>query len=163
MSTSQLSTQSAVDRRSAGAELRGLISKFAPAHEGLIGTMRRSLRKRLPTAHEVVYEYSDCLVISYSPNERGYEGVLAIRGSANGVELYFNSGKALPDPAKLLRGSGKLARFIHTEGASTLKRAAIVRLIDEAIARNHVPFASTGRGPIVIRSTSAKKRPRRPA
>jgi hypothetical protein len=90
MSTSQPSTQSAVARRSAEAELRGLIARFAPAHQGLIGTMRRSLRKRLPTAHEVVYEYSDCFVISYSPNEHGYEGVLAVRGSAKGVELYFS-------------------------------------------------------------------------
>jgi hypothetical protein len=163
MSASQLSTQSAVARRSAEAELRGLIARFAPAHQGLIGTMRRSLRKRLPTAHEVVYEYSDCFVISYSPNERGYEGVLAVRASAKGVELYFNSGKALPDPDKLLRGSGKLARFIHMEGASTLKRPAVARLIDEAIARNRVPFARTGRGPVVIRTTSAKKRQRRPA
>jgi hypothetical protein len=158
MTSSQLSTQSAADRRSAEAELRGLIAKFAPEQEGLIRTMRRSLLKRLPTAHEVVYEYSDCFVISYSPNERGYEGVLAIRGSANGVELYFNSGKALPDPEKLLRGSGKLARFIHMEGESTLARPAVVRLIDEAISHNRVPFASAGRGPVVIRSTTAKKR-----
>ena len=163
MSTSQLSTQSAVARRSAEAELRSLIARFASAHQRLIGAMRRSLRKRLPTAHEVVYEYSDCVVISFSPDERGYEGVLAVRASAKGVELYFNSGKALPDPDKLLRGSGKLARFIHMEGASTLKRPAVARLIDEAIACTRVPFATTGRGPVVVRSTSAKKRQQRPS
>ena len=162
MSTSPPSTQSATARRSAETELRGLIAKFTPANVGLIGTMRRSLRKRLPTAYEVVYEYSDCFVISYSPNERGYEGVLAIRASAKGADLYFNSGKALADPDKLLQGSGKLARFIHVEGASTLKRPAVARLIDEAIARNRVPFARTGSGPVVIRSRSAKKRAQRP-
>ena len=53
-------TQSAAARRSAEAELGGLIAKFAPAHQRLIGAMRRSLRKRLPTAHELVYEYRDC-------------------------------------------------------------------------------------------------------
>jgi hypothetical protein len=124
--------------------------------------MRRSLRKRLPTAHEVVYEYSDCVVISFSPDERGYEGVLAVRASAKGVALHFNRGKELPDPDKLLRGSGKQTRFIHMEGASTLARPAVARLIDEAISRSGVPFARTGRGPVVIRSTSAKQR-RRPA
>src|SRR5437667_6898986 len=65
----------AVARRSAEAQLRMLIAKFAPAHLRLIGAMRRWLRKCLPTAHEVVYEYRDWFVISYSPNERGYEGV----------------------------------------------------------------------------------------
>jgi len=158
MSTSQPSTQSAVVRRAAEAELRGLIAKFAPAHERLVSAMRRSLRKRLPTAHEVVYEYREWFVISYSPSEHGYEGVLVIRGDADGVKLYFNHGKELPDPEKLLQGSGGQTRWIHVEGASTLGRPQVTRLIDEAIARNRVPFARTGRGPVVIRSTSAKKR-----
>lgn len=162
MSTSQPSIQPAAARRTAEAQLRGLIAKFAPVHQRLIGAIRRWLRKRLPTAHEVVYEYKDCFVVSYSPNERGYEGVLAIHASADGVRLYFNRGKGLPDPAKLLQGSGKQTRWLHLEGASTLARPEVASLIDEAIARNHVPFALTGRGPVTIRSTSAKQR-RRPA
>jgi hypothetical protein len=157
------STQSAVERRSAEAQVRTLIAKFAPAHLRLLDAMRRWLRKRLPTAHEVVYEYRDFFVISYSPNERGYEGVLAIRASADGVRLYFNRGKELTDPAKLLQGSGKQTRSMNLEGASTLARPEVARLIDEAIARNPVPFARAGRGPVVIRSTSAKQRRRRPA
>ena len=160
MITSQLSTQSAVARRSAEAHLRTLIAKFAPAHQRLIGAMRRFLRKRLPTAHEVVYEYRDFFVISYSPNEHGYEGVLAIRASANGVKLYFNRGKELPDPEKLLQGSSQ-TRWIHLEGASTLARPEVASLIDEAIARNRVPFTGAGRGSVVIRSASAKKRRQR--
>jgi len=156
--------QSAADRRSAEAELRALIDKFAPAHLRLVGAMRRSLRKRLPTAHEVVYEYRDCFVISYSPSGHGYEGVLAIRGSEKGVQLFFNRGKELPDPHKLLRGSANLVRSLDVDGASTLARPEIVRLIDEALKRNRVPFARVGRGPVVVRSTAARKRQaRRPA
>ena len=152
------STQSVAARRSAEAQLRALIAKFAPAHLRLIGAMRRWLRKRLPTAHEVVYEYRDWFVISYSPSEHGYEGVLAIRASADGVKLYFNRGKELPDPAKLLQGSGNQTRSIDVEGESTLARPTVACLIDEAIARNRVPFAPTGRGSVVIRPTSAKRR-----
>src|SRR5271166_2451124 len=138
------STQSAVARRSAEAQLRTLIAKVAPVHLRLIGAMRRWLRKRLPTAHELVYEYRDWFVISYSPNEHGYEGVLAIRASADGVRLYFNRGKELPDPEKLLHGSSQ-TRWINVEGASTLARPEVARLFDEAIARNRVPFAPAGR------------------
>jgi hypothetical protein len=155
------SAQSAVARRSAEAEVRTLIAKFAPAHLRLIGAMRRWLRKRLPTAHEVVYEYRDCFVISYSPNDHGYEGVLAIRGSENGVKLYFNRGKELRDPAKLLQGSGNQTRWINLEGASTVARPQVARLIEEAIAHNRVPFARAGRGSVVIRSTAAKQSRRR--
>src|ERR1700745_3059155 len=135
------STQSALARRSAEAQLRTLIAKFAPAHLRLIGAMRRGGGQRPPPPPQVGDEYRDWFVISYSPNERGYEGVLAIRASANGVKLYFNCGKELPDPEKLLQGSGNQTRSINLEGASTLARPEVARLIDEAIARNGVPFA----------------------
>ena len=153
------STQTAVARRAAEAELRRLIDKFAPEDLRLVAAVRRSQRKRLPTAHEIVYEYRNlgAVVISFSPNEHGYEGVLGIRASADGVRLYFNSGKDLPDPAKLLQGSSQ-TRWINLEGASTLARPEVACLIDEAIAHNRVPFADAGRGSVVIRSTSAKKR-----
>jgi hypothetical protein len=154
--------QSAAARRAAEAELRTLITEFAPAHLRLVGAMRRWLRKRLPTAHEVVYEYRDCFVVSFSPSEHGYEGVLGIRGSADGVQLFFNRSKELPDPAKLLRGSGSLCRSIDVEGTSTIARPEVARLVDEAVARNPVPFARAGRGSVVIRPTSAKKRRRKP-
>jgi hypothetical protein len=160
MSPSKESTQSAAERRSAEAHVSDLIARFAPAHERLVGAMRRRLRKRLPTAHELVYEYRDSFVISYSPDERGYEGVLALRASADGVALWFNRGKELPDPEKVLRGSGKQTRSIELEGASTIARPAVARLIEEAIARSAVPFARTGRGPVVVRSTAALKRRR---
>jgi hypothetical protein len=131
----------------AEAEATALIAKFAPEHVRLVAAMRKSLRKRLPTAHEVVYEYRSWFVISYSPSEHGYEGVLSIRGDADGVKFYFTQGKNLPDPEKLLNGSAQV-RFIDVEGASTLARPAVARLIDEAIARNRVPFAPprAGRG-----------------
>jgi hypothetical protein len=150
MTTPQPRPQSAAARRAADAELRRLVARFAPAHQRLVGAARRSLRKRLPTAHELVYEYRDWFVISFSPNERGY-----------GVKLYFNRGKGLPDPERLLRGSASQVRWVHVESASTLARPPVARLIDEAIARNPVPFARTGRGPVVIQSGSAKKRRRR--
>jgi len=67
----------------------------------------------------------------------------------------------LPDPARLLQGSGNQTRWINLEGASTLARPEVALLIDEAIARNPVPFARAGRGPVVIRSASAKQRRRR--
>jgi hypothetical protein len=63
----------------------------------------------------------------------------------------------LPDPAKLLHGSSQ-TRWINVEGASTLARPEVARLIDEAVARNRVPFAPASRGSVVVRSTTAKKR-----
>ena len=139
MSTSQPSTQSTAERRAAEAALRALVTKFAPAHERLVGATRKWLLDLLPTACEIVYEYRDWIVLSYSPSERGYEGVLAIRADADGVKLYFNQGKGLPDPEKLLKGSAQ-ARWIAVESAASLARPAVAALAREALARNTVPL-----------------------
>lgn len=156
MISSQSSKQGAGAQRAAEAELHRLIAAFDPTFQRLITATRRFLRRRLPTAHEVVYEYKDALVISYSPSGRGYEGVFAIHASADVVKLYFNQGKGLTDPAKLLRGSGKQTRWITLEGPRTLSRPEVLSLIDEALARNSVPFASTGRGSVIVRSSAGK-------
>lgn len=161
MSTTRQDTQSAIERKTAEAELDTLIARFASTHERLVASVRRSLRKRLPTAHEVVYEYADFVVISYSPNGNGYDGVLALRASIDGVSLYFNQAKGLHDPEKLLKGSGKQARWLALEGKSPLTRPTVSRLIDEALAQNRVPFEISGRGQVVVRSTTAQKRRQR--
>jgi len=155
MATSKLSPQSAAERRAAETVLVALVTKFAPGQEKLVGAIRKWVLKRLPTAYEVVYEYRSWFVISYSPSERGYEGVFGIRGDADGIKLYLNQGKGLADPEKLLKGSAQ-ARWISVESASTLARPAVASLADEAIARNTVPFPPSGRGPIVLRTASSK-------
>ena len=86
--TTASTNQPVAERRAADAELSRLVEKFASDHQRLITALRRSLRKRMPTACELVYEYRDCFVISYSPNDHGYEGLFAIRGSESGVKLY---------------------------------------------------------------------------
>ena len=56
-------------------------------------------------------------------------------------------------------GSGVRANTLT--GTCTLRMDGGARLFDAAIARNRVPFARTGRGPVLIRSESAKPRQRR--
>lgn len=143
--------------------MRGFIGKFTPAHQKLIRATRRWLRKRMPTAHEMVYDNYNFFVIGYSPTARPSDAVLSIAASANGVGLCFIRGKGLPDPEKLLRGSGNQTRSIHLSDASTLSQRAVVRLIDEAITRSRAPFPASGKGVLVVRSVSAKQRPRKRA
>lgn len=158
----QAGPQSAAERRAAEASLRRLIEKFAPDHLRLISAARSSLRQRLPAAHEIVYEYRAWFVISFSPSERGYEGVLAIRADVDGVKLYFTRGKELADPFRLLRGNAQ-TRWLSVECAASLNRPEVTRLIEEAIALSCTPLARTGAGSVIIRSVSAQPlRRRRP-
>ena len=137
--------------------MRALLATIAPTQERLTATVRRWLRTRLPAAHELVYEYADCVVLSFSPSGRGMEGILGIRTSEDEVRVYFNPGKGLADPEKLLQGTAKLTRWITVESAATLKRPAVVALVDQAIARNRIPFVHTGLGPVTIQSLRTKK------
>ena len=143
------------------AQLRDFIGKFDRGNQSLIRAVRRELRRRLPTATELVYDNYNFFVIGYSPTARPSDAVLSIVANANGLALCFIYGKGLPDPANLLRGSGNQTRSIRLDDASTLANPAVVRLIDEALARSRAPFERSGKGSLVIRSVSAKQRPRR--
>ena len=142
------------------AQLRSLVAKFDPKDQRLIRSVRAAIRKRLPAANELVYDYGNSLVIGYSPTEAGVESVVAITARADGMSLYFNQGKSLPDPKKLLMGSGKQTRFIRVEAASKLAHPDVEALTAAAHDLASVPLTSKARGTLVIKSTSAKKRRR---
>jgi hypothetical protein len=67
----------------------------------------------------------------------------------------------LPDPHKILLGSGSQNRFIRLESAEALRRPEVEALISAAVAQSKTPLPSSRRGKLIIRSISAKQRPRR--
>jgi hypothetical protein len=82
---------------------------------------------------------------------------------ANGIGLCFIHGANLPDPHKILLGSGNQTRFIRLESVDVLARPEVEALIAAAIGRVKTPLLTRGRGKLIIRSVSAKQRPRRRA
>lgn len=141
-------------------ELRSFIDRFDPKEQKVFRSVRAALRKRFPTVNELAYEYPDSVVVSYSPTQRGIEAIVAIAARADGVYLYLSHGPQLPDPKKLLRGSGKLTRFIQIDAASQLRDPDVEALIVAAIAHATVPVPTEGKGKLVIQSSAAKRRPR---
>jgi hypothetical protein len=139
------------------AQLRALVSTHAPAHANLFSSLRRTFKKLLPTAHEIVYEYRDCIVTTFSPTPQGYQGVFSLRASAEGIRLYFGQGKLLPDPAKLLQGSASQVRYLPIHRAADLKQPEVQSLLAAALSHNRVAFAASGKPLLTIRSTTASK------
>lgn len=148
-----------------GAEAERLlgtfIKKFEPLHQSLIRSARRILRHRLPAANELVYDNYNFFVIGYSPTERPSDTIVSIAAGANGVGLAFYHGATLPDPHKLLLGSGSQNRFIGLESANILKQPDIDALIAAAVAQSRAPLQDKGDSKLIIRSISAKQRPLR--
>ncbi|TAH34872.1 MAG: hypothetical protein EYC70_13780 [Planctomycetota bacterium] len=143
------------------AQLRAFIEDFEPRDQRLIRSVRSAVRKRLPTANELVYDYHTFFVIAYSPTERPTDGIVSIAARPDGVRLYLMHGPRLSDPKKLLLGSGRQTRFIRVEAASQLAHPDVEALIAAAIDLAGVPLPRKGRGRLVIRTISPKRRPRR--
>jgi hypothetical protein len=142
-------------------QLKVLIAKFEPKRQALIRSVRQSLRKRFPSANELVYDYSTFFVIGYSPTERGIDSVIAIASRADGLRLYFNQRAKLPDPKKILLGSGKQTRFISIESPRTLMLPEVEALVATVIDRAKIPHRPSQRGELIIKSTAATRRSRR--
>jgi hypothetical protein len=142
-------------------QLKGFIAKFEPTQQTLIRAVRKAVRRRLPTAHEMVYDNYNFFVIGYGPTERPSQAIVSIAADANGVGLCFIHGAKLRDPERVLQGSGKQTRFVRLPSASVLNQPPVAALVAAAIEKSAVPFPASGRGHLVIRSVSAKQRPRR--
>jgi hypothetical protein len=127
----------------------------------LIRATRAALRKRFPTAVEMVYDNYNFFVIGFGPSERASECIVSMATNAKGVGLCFIHGAKLPDPDGILQGSGKQTRFIRLENAAILVKPEVEAMIAAAIAQAKVPLPPTGRGLLVIKSILAKHRPRR--
>jgi len=148
----------------AEAQLRSFNERLDPKHQKFNRSVRAALRKRFPTANELAYDYSSFFVISYSPTEQGIDGIVSIAARADGVDLYFSHGPQLPDPKKLLKGSGKQTRFIRLETVRQLAHPDVEAFMAAAIDLASVPLPSRGKGTLIIKTNkmiAAKKKTRR--
>jgi len=142
-------------------QLAGFIGKFSPENARTIRAARRKMRQRLPRAVEIVYDNYNFFVIGYGPSERASEAIFSIAAQASGVALCFLQGAKLPDPGKRLRGSGNVVRSVRLESAETLDDPDVKALMKVALERAKVSMPVQGAHKLVIKSVSAKQRPRR--
>jgi hypothetical protein len=156
MKTTTTPAQSPAD---AERQLKSFIAKFGPAHQTLIRSVRKALRKRFPTAYELAYDNYNFFVIGYCATERPSDAIVSIAAGANGVGLCFIHGAKLPDPHKILLGSGNQTRFIRLPSVDVIERPEVESLI--AAAKAKTPWPASGKGRLIIRMVSAKQRPRR--
>jgi hypothetical protein len=136
-------------------------TKFDPVIARLTRSARSALRKRLPAAIEQVYDNYNFLAIGFCTTERTSDCIVSLAVSAKGVSLSFYNGASLPDPDMILLGGGKQNRFVRLESIKTLAQPSVESLIRAAIAQAKTPLSKTGRGYTIVKSVSAKQRPRR--
>ena len=76
-------------------------------------------------------------IISYNYG-KGYSNIICtIIPSKKGIKLGFYKGSELPDPDKLLTGSGKVHKFVEIKSKSDLSNPALLKLVQEAVKAYH--------------------------
>jgi hypothetical protein len=144
-------------------QLDSFLAKFTPELEEFARRALGRMRKRLPNAIEFVYDNYNALVIGFGPNERPSDAIFSLVVFPRRLALCFLQGAKLPDPHKRLKGSGNVVRNVTIDDLRLLDDPQIRALMDEALLRAKVPMGPRQKRKMIVRSISAKQRPRRPA
>jgi hypothetical protein len=144
---------------SPNAQFSAFLSRFSPEIVALVKRCLNKLRRAFPGSNQLVYDYSNSLVVAFGMSERGYEAIVAVAIFPRWVRLYFD--KSLPDPKGLLEGSGAKVRSVTLKAASDLDHEDIQALIKAAIKHSGVTFPRARSTRMVIKSVAKKNRPRR--
>lgn len=146
-------------------EVEASISAFIAKYDTDIASRLRAARKRLrslfPRGYELVYDNYNALVFGIGSSERASDALISVAGYPRWVTLFFLQGADLRDPRALLKGSGSRVRSIRLEAAEDLDRPAVLALIDLAVRPHAAAFAAAPKLSTLIKSVSAKQRPRR--
>lgn len=144
-------------------QLAGFLAKYDNGVARVAKQARAKLRRVLPGALELVYDNYNALAIGFSPTDRASDVICSIAVYPKWVSLFFLRGVRLADPAGVLKGSGNQVRHIVLEDAGTLDRPDVRALLDQAVSSHPKAVDGTKPGRVVIKSVSAKQRPRRPS
>ena len=146
----------------AEAELEAFIAKFDDAVAEAARALLARMRARIPGAQVLVYDNYNALAIGFAAGERVKDVVLSLAVYPRWVSLFFMQGRWLDDPDGLLRGEGNQVRHVPAISEASLDDPRIDALIERALAAADQPIDPAATQMLLIKSVSARQRPRRP-
>ena len=147
----------------AEAQLDGFIDKFTPEVAALTRNLIEKMKRRVPGATIMVYDNYNALAIGFGPTDKAGQAVLSLAVMPRWVTLCFLHGVGLPDPHRILNGSGSRVRHVRLHTPEAFDDPQVQDLIEAALDRSEPPIDPAAEQELIIKSISAKQRPRRPA
>ena len=151
--------------RKAPDELGQFLSPFALSISRLFLATRRVVLATAPEANELIYNAYNAVTAAYSFSDRLREAFCHVAAYSGHVNLGFNRGAELRDPATVLIGSGSNIRHIRIARPSELHAPALQALVRAAVVqgRGLVDQLPSMPASIIRPTTGSKRRPRRKA
>ncbi len=146
----------------AEAHLEAFLTRYLPDVAAIGRAAINLLRRRLPGCDVLVYDNYQALAVGFSPDGTTANAFLSVALYPRWVSLFFLQGATLADPDGLLTGSGTTVRHIRLGKAQDLDAPPVRVLIRAATAAAKAPYQPLRPGQLVIKSVSARQRPRRP-
>jgi hypothetical protein len=143
-------------------QVASFMAKYTPEIADLAEAILNEMRRLYPSASLLAYDNYNALAIGFGPTERASDAIFSIALYPRWVSLFFLQAKGLPDPDHLLKGSGTVAKHVVLPSPAALLEPALQDLMNEALHRARVPFNPQATSRLIIKSISAKQRPRRP-
>lgn len=144
------------------AKVSEFIARYSPSIACQFRQARAKVRALFPRGYELVFDSYNALGCGFSISPRASGVVISVVAYPKWVTLFFFHGTHLPDPDRILQGSGKQIRSIRLQPPSLLGSKAVRTLLATAVAQfkeelAHAPAIST-----VVKAEAAMRRPRRP-
>ena len=111
------------------------INDFLSAYSEEVFTNTLKLREVLFANLPEIIEQLDlpAKMIAYCYGQKYAELICTIIPSKKGLKLGFNRGTELPDPGKLLEGTGKISRYVEIRSGEQISSTALKELIESAL------------------------------
>lgn len=110
--------------------VRMWLANLLAQHEPVVAALHALAGSVAPAAHEMVYHGA----LGYGPSDSGYDRVLYVAVFASHVDLGFEYGASLNDPARLVAGSGARMRHVTIRLAEDCAHPALRPLVGQAWA-----------------------------
>lgn len=143
--------------------LEPFLAKYDEGIAAQARTARDHLLTLFPRGFELIYDNYNALAFGFSPTERASDVLVSVAVYPKWVTLFFLKGANFPDPHHVLQGAGSKVRSVRLEPISVLHSAPVQELLRRVVAEAKPSLALAPPLTTVVKSVSAKQRPRKPS
>ena len=144
-------------------QLSEFVGRYTPKIAAELQRCRAKLRASIPHGYELIYDNYNALVLAFGPSERASAAVVSLAAYPRWLTLFFFNGATLQDPESLLQGKGSRVRSIRLRAPEDLDSPSVHALVAQALTTLSPALAKAPPLRTIIKSVSAKQRPRRPS